>query len=72
MLTNLCKSKKVEVPEDDIRKLFERYGPKVHCRLIVLRQGERQDEIWHAVKDDEAKFTEEAQATDPGTGCKSG
>jgi len=38
---------KVEVTEEDLRKGFEaNYGPRVRCRVIVMKNQRRAEEVW--------------------------
>jgi hypothetical protein len=47
----------VEVTDEDLRKGFDgRYGPKVECRMIVLKDDHHKFDIWNKVKDSEPEF----------------
>jgi hypothetical protein len=62
-LTQFCRDR-VKVSEVDIHKAFEnRYGPKVKCRMILLRKEESRKhlDMWAKVSKSAAAFDEEAR-----------
>jgi hypothetical protein len=62
-LTQYCRDR-VKVTEDDIQKAFEnRFGPKVKCRMILLRkeEGRKHLEIWTKINKNPDAFDEEAR-----------
>jgi hypothetical protein len=65
-MTALCKPL-INVTPLDIEKEFEsRYGPKVQCRIIILKDGEKailaaNEKIWQHACQSEAAFREEAK-----------
>jgi hypothetical protein len=62
-LTQYCRDR-VKVTEDDIQKAFEnRYGPKVQCRMILLKKEESRKHLdtWAKVSKSDAAFDEEAR-----------
>jgi hypothetical protein len=53
----------VKVTAEDLQNEFEaRYGPKVHCRMIVLKEDNpHRNKIWQAASQSEAGYKEQAR-----------
>jgi parvulin-like peptidyl-prolyl isomerase len=51
----------IQVTDEDLRKGYEgRYGPKVECRWIVVKDDHHRFALWEKVKRSEAAFAEAA------------
>jgi hypothetical protein len=61
-LTQFCRGR-VRVTEDDVQKAFEsRYGPKVKCRMILLKNDQRcNKDIWVKVHNNDEEFDRQAR-----------
>jgi hypothetical protein len=54
----------IKITDVDLQNEFEaRYGPKVHCRMIVLKKDDpRLNKVWQAASASEAAFKAEAKS----------